>query len=246
VKMRANRLFSTATLLMLGSLGLYSPAPVAAEESELSTADRIREAADEFMAGFAEQQEAKGRKVEYELGSLDQRLSLDECDQPLEVEFSGDPMRSSRTTLLVSCQAQRPWRMFLKADLEIRADGWVAERPIGRGQELEEDMLEQTEVVVNQRRRSGYTNPDHMIGMQARRNINAGTSITPDMLVEPEAVERGDRVIISADNGVFSIETRGEAVRGGSVGEQITVINESSGQRVRGRIVEPGRVDINQ
>ena len=246
MKMRTNPLFSTAILLTLGSLGLFASMPAAAEGAKLSTAERIHEAANEFMAGFTEQQQAQGRQVEYELGSLDQRLSLSQCTQPLDVEFSGDPMRSTRTTLLVSCQAERPWRMFLKADLEIRADGWVAERPIGRGQRLEESMLEQTEVVINQRRRSGYRNPEHMIGMKARRSINAGTAITPDMLVAPEAVERGDRVIISAGNDVFSIQTRGEAVRGGRIGEQITVINENSGRRVQGRIVEQGRVDINQ
>lgn len=245
--MRANSLISTITLLIAGALVLLMTGPVRADDGTgLSTADRIHEAAGAFMHEFAEQQRAQGRQVDYELGSLDQRLSLAACSEPLSVEFSGDPMRSTRTTLLVSCQAERPWRMFLKAEVEIRADGWVAERPIGRGQRLEESMLEQTEVVINQRRRSGYRNPEHMIGMKARRSINAGTAITPDMLVAPEAVERGDRVIISAGNGTFSIETRGEAVRGGRIGEQITVINENSGRQVRGRIVEPGRVDINQ
>ena len=210
-----------------------------------TTVEQIYEAAEQFLNEFSAEQEAKGREVEYQLGTLDQRLSLSDCVEPLDVEFSGDPERTARATLLVSCQSERPWRMFLKANVKITAQGWVAARPIGRGEQLDQDMLERTDVVINQRRRSGYTDPDNMIGMNARRAINAGTAITPDMLSAPEAVARGDRVIISAGNGVFSIQTRGEAVNGGKVGEQISVINENSGRRVRARIVEPGRVEVN-
>ncbi len=210
-----------------------------------TTVERIYEAANDFLEEFSKEQRAQDREVAYQLGSLDQRLTLSDCDKPLSVEFSGDPMGTTRATLLVSCQSERPWRMFLKTDLKITAAGWVAARPIGRGERLERSMLEETDVVVNQRRRIAYTDPDNMLGMKARRTINSGTPITPDMLSAPEAVARGDRVIIEAGNGVFSIQTRGEAVNSGRVGEQITVINESSGRRVRARIVEPGRVEIN-
>lgn len=232
-------------LILVSAMAWALTAQGGSVEVEPTTVERIYQAADRFMQQFEQQQRDKGRDVDYELGSLDERLTLSACDKPLAVDFSGDPMRTTRTTLLVSCQADRPWRLFLKTSVEIKAEGWIAAQPIGRGERLSRDMLEQTDVVINQRRRSGYTNPENMIGMKARRSINANTSITPDMLMAPEAVSRGDRVIISAGNDVFSIQTRGEAVNGGRVGEQITVINENSGRRVRARIVEPGRVEVN-
>ncbi|MGM0435240.1 MAG: flagellar basal body P-ring formation chaperone FlgA [Pseudomonadota bacterium] len=224
---------------------LLLPGVAAASEAEQSTAERITEAADRFLESFSEEQSQDGREVEYEIGSVDNRLSLNRCPQALEVEFAGDPERSTRSTLLVSCEGDRPWRIFLSATVRIQVDGWVADRPIGRGERLSQDMLRSSEVVLNEQRRSGFRDPEHMIGMQARRTIRAGTAITPRMLEKPLAVERGDRVVISAGSDVFSISTRGKAERSGRVGEQIPVVNENSGRRVRGRITEPGRVAIN-
>ncbi|MFO7788684.1 MAG: flagellar basal body P-ring formation chaperone FlgA [Halospina sp.] len=224
---------------------LLLPGVAASSEPEHNTAERIMDAADRFLESFTQKQAQKGREVEYEIGSVDNRLSLNRCPQALEVEFAGDPERSTRSTLLVSCEGDRPWRIFLSATVRIQVDGWVADRPIGRGERLSQDMLRSSQVVLNEQRRSGFRDPEHMIGMQARRTIRAGTAITPRMLEKPLAVERGDRVVISAGSDVFSISTRGKAERSGRVGEQIPVVNENSGRRVRGRITEPGRVAIN-
>ncbi|TVP58073.1 MAG: flagella basal body P-ring formation protein FlgA [Halomonadaceae bacterium] len=211
-----------------------------------STVERIYRAADAFMADYVRLQESRDRTVAYELGSLDSRLSMEPCPQPLKVSFSGDPERNARTTLLVSCEGDRPWRLFLNSRIEIQAQGWVTSQPIGRGVILEQSMLEARQVTINEQRQGGYQNPELMLGMETRRNINAGVTITPHMLIAPDAVSRGDRVIISAGNSAFAIETRGEAVTGGKIGDQITVKNETSGRQVRGRITAPGRVDINR
>lgn len=224
---------------------LLQPAVVTASQPSEKTAEQVMEAAEVFLKDFTREQEKKDRSVDYEIGSVDSRLSLAQCPRTLDVEFAGDPERSYHTTLLVSCKGDRPWRLFLSAEVRIQVEGWVADRPIGRGQRLSKDMLRSAPVVINKHRRSGFRDPENMLGMQAKRNIRAGSPITPGMLEKPLAVERGDRVVITAGSDVFSISTRGEAVRSGRVGEQITVINENSGRRVRGQITEPGQVAIN-
>ena len=220
--------------------------PATANTPDLSTAERINAAATDFLEDFRTEQEALGREIAYDLGSVDPRLNLADCTEPLAVEFSGDPMRTTRATLQVACRGEQPWRIFLKANVEIQAEGWVSRRAIARGAQLDRGMLEATTVTLNTNRRSGLTDPEDMIGMLARRNINAGTPITPNLLEAPEDVSRGDRVIIRAGGSTFSIQTRGEAQRGGHVGDQITVINENSGRSVRARITGPGEVDINR
>lgn len=208
------------------------------------TVDRIYQAADDFMTHFVAGQQDQGRNVTYELGSLDDRLSMDPCPNPLTVSFSGDPEKTVRNTLLVSCEGNRPWRLFLNSTIEIKTEGWVTRHPISRGTVLDKSMLEPRPVTINEQRQGSYQDPKHMIGMEARRNINAGVPLTPQLLVTPDAVSRGERVIISAGNSTFAIETRGEALHSGKVGDQISVRNESSGRRIRGRIVAPGRVSI--
>lgn len=241
--MRIKPGYSLLSQLLTGLL-VTSMAGASEPKEELNTAQRVTQAAESFMEDFSSNQQSKGREVTYELGSVDDRLSLAPCGESLEVSFSGDPERSTRTTLLVSCPGDKPWRLFLNTEVEITVDGWVSAKPIGRGQRLEESMLKEEKVVINKRRRGGFKDPRDMLGMEAKRSINAGIPITPNMLVEPEAVERGDRVVISASSDVFSIETRGEALSSGRVGEQISVVNENSGRRVRGRITEPGHVTI--
>ncbi|MDX1589934.1 MAG: flagellar basal body P-ring formation chaperone FlgA [Oleiphilaceae bacterium] len=230
-----------ATLLLMALLTIL---PLQTAQAS-GTVQRILQAADNFMADFVAGQQTQGRQVEYQLGSLDDRLSMDPCPSPLAVSFAGDPQKSVRNTLLVACEGDRPWRLFLNADIKIQSEGWVTRHPIRRGTRIDESMLESRSVTINQVRQGSYQEPEHILGMEARRNINAGVPLTPHLLVAPDAVSRGDRVIISAGNSTFAIETRGEAVQGGKVGDQISVINESSGRRVRGRIVAPGRVAIN-
>lgn len=244
--MRIDPLNPLPVVPFLVLVALLLPAMTLATQQSAGTAERITEAANGFLQQFAQDQAEQDRSVEYEIGSVDSRLSLARCPQALNVEFAGDPERSTRTTLLVSCEGDQPWRIFLNATVRIQVDGWVADRPIGRGERLRKAMLRSSPVVINEHRRGGFRDPEHMIGMQAKRTIRAGTAIAPGMLEKPLAVKRGDRVVITAGSDVFSITTRGEAVRSGRVGEQIPVINESSGRQIRGRITEPGHVAINQ
>ncbi|MEQ6884887.1 flagellar basal body P-ring formation chaperone FlgA [Salicola sp. Rm-C-2C1-2] len=243
--MRTDNTNTTPKFRQLLLMALLLPGMAIASGPKASTAERIVQAAKDFLESFTQKQADKGRAVEYGLDSVDNRLSLAHCPQDLDVEFAGDPERSTRTTLLVSCQGDRPWRIFLSAKVRIQVDGWVADRPIGRGERLTQSMLRSSAVVINGQRSGGFRDPQHMIGMQASRTIRAGTAITPRMLEQPLAVERGDRVVISAGSDAFSITTRGEAERSGRVGEQIPVVNENSGRRIKGRITKPGHVAIN-
>jgi len=77
-----------------------------------------------------------------------------------------------------------------------------------------------------------------------RRPVSAGTMITPDLLEAPDAVERGDHVIIIARSKTFSIRSRGKALANASVGEQVLVEKLSSARTVKGTVVAPGRVEI--
>ena len=82
------------------------------------------------------------------------------------------------------------------------------------------------------------------MGLELRRGVNAGTVLTADLLTAPDAVERGDHVIITATTGGFSVSSRGKALSGGSIGEQVSVENLSSARTVRARITAPGQVQI--
>ena len=209
-----------------------------------TTAEQIRQATNSFLGDFATEQNSAGYTVTFEPGSVDSRLALAECEHPLTVEFSGDPWKSTSPSLLVTCDGSRPWRMFVTATVSIRGPALVASRPLTRGERITPDLVTHQSVEINASRRGAITATDQAVGMEIRRSINAGSMITPDMLSAPDAVERGDHVIITARSGGFSVRSRGKALANAGVGEQVLVENLRSSRTVKGNVVAPGHVEI--
>lgn len=209
-----------------------------------TTATEIAQAATNHLKTFADEQAERGYQVTYKPGKIDSRIALASCDQPLAVEFTGDPWRSTHPSLQVACEGERPWRMFVTASVSIQGPALVAARPLARGERLTPDLVTTQSMEVNASRRGVLTETEAVAGMEVRRPINAGSLITPDLLAAPDAVERGDHVIITAKSGAFSVSSRGKALANASVGEQVLVENLRSNRTVRANVVAPGRVEI--
>lgn len=222
-------------LLMLG-LGNAAHAKTSAED--------IEQAAHRFLEAFADEQSERGYTVTFETGTIDSRLALASCQAPLAVEFTGDPWRSAQPSLQVACEGERPWRMFVTASVAIEGPALVAARPLARGERVTSDMLTTQSVQVNASRRGVMRDAGKVQGMEVRRPVNSGSVITPDLLAAPDAVERGDHVIILARRGAFAVTSRGKALASASVGEQVLVENLRSARTVRANVVGPGRVEI--
>jgi flagella basal body P-ring formation protein FlgA len=229
-------------LLLIGFL--FAPGALVATPGYGTTPAQIITAAKAFLNHFAADQQAQGFEVSFEVGDLDSRLHLASCDGGPVVAFSGDPWRSTQPRLLVSCDGDRPWKLFLASHLEIRGTALTAARPLNRGTRLSAAMVTTSPVVVNSLRRGAVTRKEHLIGMEMRRPVNAGTVFTPDLLTQPDAVARGDHVTISASAGAFSVRSRGKALGSGRIGEQVLVENLASSRKVRGVITAPGQIEI--
>lgn len=209
-----------------------------------TTADQIEKAAVGFLETFAAEQAQKGYAVTFEPGTIDSRLALAECETPLAVEFSGDPWKSTNPSLQVACDGTRPWRMFVTASVSIHGPAFVAARPLTRGERITENLLTRASVEINASRRGVITEAEQAIGMEVRRAVNAGSLVSPDMLSAPDAVERGDHVIITARSGGFSVRSRGKALANAGIGEQVLVENLQSARTVKASVVAPGHVEI--
>ncbi|MBW0146063.1 flagellar basal body P-ring formation chaperone FlgA [Marinobacter arenosus] len=209
-----------------------------------TTANDIEQAASRFLEEFSEQQAEEGYEVTFEAGTVDDRLSLARCDTPLSVKFTGDPWKSTHPSLQVACDGNKPWRMFVTASVSIHGPALIAARPLARGERLTADMVTTQQVVVNASRRGVMRNADDVTGMEVRRPVNSGSVLTPDLLDAPDAVERGDHVMITARSGGFSVTSRGKALANASIGEQVMVENLRTARTIRANVVAPGRVEI--
>ncbi|MDX1458176.1 MAG: flagellar basal body P-ring formation chaperone FlgA [Marinobacter sp.] len=223
---------------------LLAAAGQAAATSASGTPEQIQAAATDFLTSFATEQASAGYAVDFEVGELDPRLQLAACAERPTVTFSRDPWQSTQPTLQVECKGQRPWRMYLPCTVTITGQVFTAARPVARGERITRALVASEHDVVNGSRRSPITNIDNLLGKEASRSMNQGTVYTPAYVEEPDAVQRGDHVIITARSGSFTVNTRGKALANGQTGDQVLVENLSSSRRVQGRIVGPGHVEI--
>ncbi|TBW59007.1 flagellar basal body P-ring formation protein FlgA [Marinobacter halodurans] len=226
--------------LLAAGMAITSPSHAA----EKTTAAMIRQAAQQFLDHYAADREETGQTVTYSLGPLDSRLNLAACPDGPSVSFSSDPTETTQPTLSVSCDGQRPWRLYLSTSLEIRGQGLVAARPLSRGERITGDMIATQPIVINSVRRGAITQRDALVGLEVRRSVNSGTIFTPDIVTQPEAVSRGDHVIIIARSGSISVQSRGKALSDGRVGEQIMVQNLRSAKTLRAQVTSPGHVEV--
>lgn len=227
-------------LLLLFTAMLAIACPLQAK----TTADEIREATAGFLESFAKAQAEEGYDVRFKAGNIDSRIALAPCSGALDVKFTGDPWKSEHPSVQVACSGERPWRMYVTTTVSINGPALVAARPLGRGERITGTMVEARPVVVNASRRGIITDTESVEGMVVRRSVNAGSVLTPDLLEAPDAVSRGDHVIIRARSGYFSVQTRGKALANASVGEQVLVENLGSSRTVKASVTGPGQVEI--
>jgi len=218
----------------------FSAVPMAHCQTSLN----LQPALDDFIASYTERAAAKGFRIESEIGTIDPRISVGQCDNNLNLDFSRDPIEYAQTTIQIECLSDKPWRLFVRAEIRLYGKVVIASAAIPRGSQLSKDMLNLQEQQLN-RGGYGYFNKlQQVTGMIAKRSIRAGNIVKPGVLTQPELVERGDQVVIVAANEAIEIRMKGTALAGGSMGEQISIRNNRSERVIRAKIIDRGIVAV--
>ena len=85
---------------------------------------------------------------------------------------------------------------------------------------------------------------DAAIGMEAARNLRAGSVLRSRDVVEPRLVRRGDQVSISLRNGALTIGATGRSLDDGARGDRVRVFSETTNRTLEGIVEAPGRIRI--
>jgi len=117
-----------------------------------------------------------------------------------------------------------------------------AAKKISKGQLIsEEDLIFASENHTG-RIKNAVTSLDEVIGKKAVRSISAGQFITPRMIEDPPLVQKGKRVLIKAENKLIRVTTLGKVLEDGRAGDEVRVINLSSGKEIFATVKGPGLV----
>ncbi|QIT56179.1 flagellar basal body P-ring formation protein FlgA [Aquisalimonas sp. 2447] len=218
--------------------GLITAGPTVANERQ--SLDEIRDA---VRAHTEANLPAEGNGS-VEVGRIDSRLRLARCEEPLETFDPPGRSGSQRSTVGVRCDFPSPWTLYVSVRVEMLKEVYAAARTIPRGSRIGEEDIMRVEMDVNRMTRGYFTSAEQLLGMESQRALREGDIITASRVGAPQLVERGQTVLITAENGSTRISMNGEALQSGALGERIRVRNSSSERVVEGEIVADSRVRV--
>jgi flagella basal body P-ring formation protein FlgA len=135
-------------------------------------------------------------------------------------------------------------RIRATARVEALASVVVAAQPIGRLKPISTDDLKMERMNLAELPIGVMTDGDDIIGKRARRNIDAGDILRPDLIEMPPLVKRGDMVVIVAESEGIKVTATGEVKSDGLRGEQVKVVNLDSNKRFSARVVDKETVMV--
>lgn len=240
--MMAKRLALVGVLPALGLFG-YSQAHAA----DLTLPEELIGATEGFLEFMVEdylQRSEITARHEIQVNPLDPRLRLAACDSDLTQSLESPAQPVGRVTVRVSCEGSTPWTVFVPAQVRIFRPVVVVKTALRRDSIIGAGDVALVEQDVSLLNRGYVTEVEQVIGRKLTRATRADQVLTPAMLQLAEAVRRGDQVVISARSGGINVRMQGEALSGGTLGQQISVRNLTSQRVIRARVAGPGQVEV--
>ena len=212
--------------------------PVHADE--IQPLESIRQAARQVVAAQFTQTNAD---TEIEIGSLDTRLRLNKCSQPLDTFFP-QGIRGSKITVGVRCMEPKKWTIYVTAQVHQMAEVLVAQEYIRRGSLIRREDFVLKKFDLNQLKYGYFTDINEVLGKPMKRHLSRGAVLTPAAIAVAKVIKRGERVTIIAETGGISVHATGEALEDGGLGDIIRVKNLNSRKEIEARVDGPGRVKV--
>ena len=225
--------------LWIATLCLGAGSAAAEAIAATQSLDSVRAAAEQAVR---EHYAMPGSRIEIAPGSLDLRLQLAECGQPLRALIGGNAQVSSRMTVPVQCPQDGGWTVRVPLQVKVWRTVLVASRPLLRG-----DGVGAADVHGEERdiTRLGYgyvENLDQVAGHSLARAVARGSVLSPGALGGRRMVRAGDHVQMVARLDGIEVRADGIALGSGDNGARLRVRNESSGKVVDGMVSAPGVV----
>ncbi|MDH5324974.1 MAG: flagellar basal body P-ring formation chaperone FlgA [Gammaproteobacteria bacterium] len=188
---------------------------------------------------------AQGGKTDYEfeIYKPNTRLKLRLCSKALVAEVAGREL-TGKATIKVQCKDNKPWKLFVSAEIAYYELVPVSTTGIARGQQISAAQIENVRVRLTNANKNVLSSDAAIIGKVAKRYIAKGKTFSPQLLAEPKLVRRGQQVVLIAKNAALEVRMSGKALADGARGDIIKVRNNSSNRVVEGIVTRLGIVQI--
>ena len=126
----------------------------------------------------------------------------------------------------------------------------VSQRLLKAAKRIQSGMdIERSDLVLAMEERmslrdQALTAPEDVVGKRAVRTIQPGQIITTKLIEEPPMVKKGETVTIKAENQWIRVTALGKVLENGRRGDQVRVLNISSGKEIFSIVRRPGLVEV--
>lgn len=223
------------------ALGLSLPCPAAASDvpGAVQSLDSVGAAAEQALQSHYAQ---PGSRIVITAETLDLRLQLPACRQPLRALISDQAQPRPRMTVPVQCPDPGSWTVRVPVRLQLFRSVLVTSRVLLRG-----DGVGAADVHAEERdvTRLGYgyiENFQQIAGRSLARALAKDAVLSPGALGGRRMVRAGDHVQLVARLGGIEVRADGLALGSGDNGARLRVRNASSGRVVDAMVSAPGVV----
>ncbi|MEK9711535.1 MAG: flagellar basal body P-ring formation chaperone FlgA [Thalassolituus sp.] len=174
--------------------------------------------------------------------SLSSEYRLPDCNSAPEINVVRH-LQPGRNGIEVSC-SQPFWRQSVAVELQIYKNVVTVDGTILRDTVISADQLRLSRMDTTGLHQGFFDSIEDVAGTLSRRTLRQGTPVTPDMLDQPDLIERGQPLVIRLNRPGIKIEIKGEALSDGHLGEGIRVRNVQSGAIVFAEVIGDGLVQV--
>lgn len=194
-----------------------------------------------MMNQHAKEQGWQGMHLTLENTLLTRPQQLAPCSKKITVT-GGSATKLSRQQLTLECSGTKGWPIKVSTDTQVFLPVVISTGVINRGENISAKQLKLQATEITRNNRGFYHRIEEVSGMSAKRRIRPNQMLSPDLIDQPQAVKRGEKVQIIATKDGIKAAMAGEALEKGAVGDVIRVKNISSGKTIEAKVVEAGVV----
>lgn len=176
--------------------------------------------------------------------TLDNRLRLAACAQPLEAFLPNGVGLGGRVTAGVRCTQGTQWSVYLPLTIESEVPTLVLNKPLARNAAVT------TQDITNQVQRvsglgsNAVRSIGELAGQRLKRDLPAGTTLSPSMLQPAVLIRRGQQVTVVAMVAGIEVRTQAVALADGVASSRIRVKNLNSAKVVEGLVDSSNEVRV--
>ena len=214
----------------------------ATPQLDAAKADELKVMMGRILGDFVKAKSGRSEMGRIEFKATEQQLAKVAGAMSLPVCSGGsEPWTGRQKFTLSFATANGTVQMPVYADVaEAAMPVVVAIRPVARGNvitgaDLEVRMIEPTARTAGQR--ATFDSVEAIIGMEARKLLQADEVVLADQVQSPVLVKRGELITVGSQSGGIRVRTSARAAQDGAKGDLIAVESLESKQKYDARVV---------